>query len=74
MIAVVVGSGWRGEHRGDYFRPFLPQDPNPWLSHRDSEEVLAMDAKALPGALCSAIRGSVYSLWESPGPGDAQGP
>lgn len=54
--------------------PFLPQDLNPWVSHRDFHKVLEMHSKALPRALYPAIGGSVISPWDSPKPGNPQGP
>ena len=53
VVGVIIG----GEHRGSYFRPFLPQDSNPWVSHRGLQKVLSeMHSKALPRALCPALQ------------------
>lgn len=70
---MVVGVGLGSEYRGDYIKPFLPQDLNPWLSHRDFQKVLATHSKALAG-LSALPSGAVSSLWNSPGPGNPQGP
>lgn len=73
LIAGWWESVWGGQYRGDSIEPFLPQDLNPWLSHRDCQKVLATHSKALPG-LSALPSGAVSALWNSPGPGSPQGP
>ena len=61
---------WGGEHRRGYCRLFFPINPIPGSDTGTSQKVLQMHSKALPRALCPVLvlGGSVFSLWDSPGP------